>query len=144
MTRLNYSCLSIPIGIVYLWFGALKFFPGLSPAEGLASETIDLLSLHLLSSDYSLFLLAFWECTIGFLLLFKNAFRWALPMAIIHIILTFTPILLLPEKVYNNSPLLLTITGQYIVKNIVILSVLLVIWKEYRSQRRAKLSVPVS
>ena len=27
-------------GIVFLWFGALKFVPGLSPAQDLASRTV--------------------------------------------------------------------------------------------------------
>ena len=34
------SLLRITVGIVYLWFGALKFFQGLSPAEQLAMQTI--------------------------------------------------------------------------------------------------------
>ncbi len=136
MLKIRYSYLSIPIGIVYLWFGALKLFPGLSPAEGLAAETIARLTFHLFSSEFTLAILALWECTIGVLLLFKKASGIAIPMAIIHILLTFTPLLLLPDQVFSKNPLVLTITGQYIVKNIIILHVLLLIWKEYRIQKR--------
>jgi len=136
MVKIRYSYLAFPIGIVYLWFGALKLFPGLSPAEGLAAETIGRLTFHLFSSEFTLALLAIWECTIGLLLLFKKASRIAIPMAIIHILLTFTPLLLLPDQVFSKNPLVLTITGQYIVKNIIILHVLLLIWKDYRTQRR--------
>jgi uncharacterized membrane protein YkgB len=32
--------LRISLGIVFLWFGVLKFFPGTSPAEQLATKTI--------------------------------------------------------------------------------------------------------
>ena len=32
------------VGIVFFWFGVLKFFPALSPAEDLAGRTISALS----------------------------------------------------------------------------------------------------
>ncbi len=39
--------LAISIGLIYVWFGPLKFFPELSPAESLATETIDAMTFHL-------------------------------------------------------------------------------------------------
>jgi hypothetical protein len=36
--------LRVSLGIIFLWFGALKFFPGLSPAQDLAARTIEQLS----------------------------------------------------------------------------------------------------
>ena len=39
--------LAISIGLIYVWFGALKFFQELSPAESLATETIDAMTFHL-------------------------------------------------------------------------------------------------
>jgi len=53
-----FTLLSITIGIVYLWFGALKFFPHLSPAEDLAKNTINLLSFQLIPPNISIVLLA--------------------------------------------------------------------------------------
>lgn len=144
MTKPRYSYLSFPVGILYLWFGALKLFPGLSPAEELAADTIERLTLHLFQSDLPVLMLAFWECTIGLFLLFNRALQFVVPMAILHILLTFTPLLLLPDQVYAKNPLVLTITGQYIVKNIVILHVLFVILKEYRVQRRSKVHSPAN
>ena len=46
------------IGVVYLWFGALKFFPGLSPAQSLAIGTIHELTFHIFSDTIALVLLA--------------------------------------------------------------------------------------
>ncbi len=35
------------LGLVFLWFGFLKFFPGLSPAQDLAARTVDKLTFGL-------------------------------------------------------------------------------------------------
>jgi uncharacterized membrane protein YkgB len=128
------SILSVSIGIVYLWFGTLKFFPGMSPAEALASETIAKLTFHLLEARVSLILLAIWECVIGCLFVLNIYRKIAIPLAFVHILLTFSPMLLLPEKVFNANPLMLTLTGQYIVKNLIIISVLFALWKEQKGK----------
>jgi uncharacterized membrane protein YphA (DoxX/SURF4 family) len=61
--------LRISIGIIYLWFGILKFFPGVSPAESLARDTIHLLTFKLLDDKIALLLLAIWETAAGILLI---------------------------------------------------------------------------
>jgi hypothetical protein len=51
MARHGVPLLRVSLGIVFLWFGALKFFPGLSPASDLAARTIATLSFgHELSA----------------------------------------------------------------------------------------------
>ena len=55
------TALRVSVGIVFLWFGVLKFFPGMSPAQELASRTIALLSLGLVSPSVSVPLLALLE-----------------------------------------------------------------------------------
>ena len=62
------NLLALSIGLTYLWFGLLKFFPGLSPAEDLAQNTIDTLSFGLIPAELSLIFLAIWETAIGLLL----------------------------------------------------------------------------
>jgi uncharacterized membrane protein YkgB len=47
MSKYGLLLLRLSIGIVFFWFGILKFFPGLSPAQDLAIRTIDLLSFGL-------------------------------------------------------------------------------------------------
>jgi hypothetical protein len=59
------TLLRISLGIVFLWFGALKFFPGLSPAQELAGRTIQTLTFGLLAPDTAVLILAVWECLIG-------------------------------------------------------------------------------
>src|SRR5215471_7688363 len=57
--------LRMSVGIVYLWFGVLKFFPNMSPAQDLATKTISVLSGGLVPPSISLPVLAAWECAIG-------------------------------------------------------------------------------
>lgn len=124
--------LSLSIGLVYLWFGALKFFPGMSPAEGLATETISQLTFGLLAPSYEMILLALWETSVGVFLIINILPRITLPLALVHILLTFTPLVFFPEKVFAGSPFYLTLIGQYIAKNIIIAGVLFVLWKQAR------------
>lgn len=120
----------VSVGIVYLWFGALKFFSGVSPAETLAQQTIQNLTFNLIDPSVSIILLVLWETTIGILLLLTIWRRTALLLALLHIILTFTPFLFFPELVFTNIPFGLTLLGQYIIKNVIILGVLLVLLKK--------------
>lgn len=121
------ALLRISIGIIYIWFGMLKYFPGVSPAEDLAKETIQLLTFGLIGPDLSLFLLAVWETVIGVFLiagLFKRISFW---LVLVHMICTFTPLVLLPQLSFTQMPFSLTLVGQYIIKNIVIICALCVV-----------------
>lgn len=135
-TSNSHQFLAFSTGVIYCWFGMLKFFPGLSPAEGLATDTISLLTFHLLPASVSLVLLAFWETGIGFLLVVNRYHRIVIPLAMVHILLTFTPLLFFPEKIFAGGPFYLTLLGQYIAKNFIIVSVLVFLWKEYRVTSR--------
>jgi hypothetical protein len=125
------------IGVVYLWFGALKFIPNLSPAEHLAQDTIHELTFGLLDARISILLLAILETGIGLFLLLNRFRKIILPLAIGHIVLTFTPLFLFPELVFGDVPFSLTILGQYIAKNIIILSVLVFEYVEFRQVVKA-------
>ena len=120
----------VSIGLVYLWFGSLKFFSGVSPAENLAKDTIEHLTGGLILPEISILLLAIWETLIGILLICNFWYRFALNLALIHILFTFSPFLFFPDLLWTDAPFGLTLLGQYIIKNIVFLGVLLVLlWK---------------
>ena len=119
--------LRISIGIIYLWFGMLKFFPGVSPAEDLAKETIHQLTFGLISPFVSIILLAIWETIIGVLLIAGLYTRFTIRFVLVHMICTFAPLIFLPGASFTQAPLALTLVGQYIIKNIVIISALFVI-----------------
>jgi uncharacterized membrane protein YphA (DoxX/SURF4 family) len=121
------TILRISIGTIYVWFGALKFFPGVSPAEELAKETIHQLTFRLITPDLSLLLLALWETGVGILLISGLYTRVVIRIVLVHMICTFTPLFLLPGISFSMAPFALTLVGQYIIKNIVIVSALFVI-----------------
>ncbi|RTE52626.1 doxx family protein [Arenibacter aquaticus] len=132
MVRLaqNGRILSISIGIVYLWFGLLKFFPGLSPADMLAKETISLLTFDLIPQHIGILLLAILEVAIGLCLIFNFQLKKVIIAALIHLVLTFVPVIFFPDTSFSAAPFSLTLVGQYIVKNIVIISALLMIYQQ--------------
>ena len=119
------NIMAICIGIVYLWFGVLKFYPNLSPAEAIAKDTITILSIGIIPSNISIIMLAIWETAIGILLITNNYQRLAIILALVHITLTFTPLLVFPELIFSDAPFSFTLLGQYIAKNIIIISALI-------------------
>ena len=57
--------LRVSLGAIFLLFGVLKFVPGLSPAQDLATRTTDVLSFGLVPAGLSIVVIAALECTIG-------------------------------------------------------------------------------
>lgn len=123
------SVLRITVGIVYLWFGALKFFQGVSPAEQLAAETIHRLTFGLINDHTNLMMLATWECLIGVMLIVGKFIKPVLAFMLLHMICTFAPFVFFPSETFRYMPYGLTLTGQYIIKNIVFIAVAIVLWK---------------
>lgn len=111
------TLLRIALGVNFLWFGMLKFFSGISPAESLATMTIDVLTFGLVPSGIEI--LALWEVTIGIGFLSGKYLTYVLRIFMVHMVLTFTPLVFFPELCFTNAPFALTLTGQYIIKNLV-------------------------
>lgn len=118
------------IGINYFWFGMLKFFNGMSPAENLAKDTIRILTFGLIPDDINLLLLAIWEVGIGLIFFSGRLTRLGANAAVLHMIFTFLPLFFFPEVSFSHAPYGFTIVGQYIVKNLVFLAALVIILKE--------------
>lgn len=120
------------IGINFFWFGMLKFFNGLSPAENLAKDTIRVLTFGVIPDMVNLLLLAIWEVGIGLIFLSGRLTKLGAQAAVLHMIFTFMPLFFFPEVSFTqeHAPYGFTIVGQYIVKNLVFLAALVVILKE--------------
>ncbi len=118
--------LRISIGVIFVWFGVLKFWPGLSPADQLATETIDKLSFGLISQDVARILLAILETAIGIGLLTGKFMRLTLLMLVFQMIGAATPLFLFQELTWAR-PFVPTLEGQYILKNLVVVSAALTI-----------------
>ncbi|MDG5799443.1 hypothetical protein QA597_03610 [Marinilabiliaceae bacterium ANBcel2] len=122
MNQQGVNLLRISIGVVYLWFGAIKLIPGASPAIDLVIDTIYLLTFGLIGTEFMIYGLAIWEVIIGLGLLFKKYLSLILTMLFLQMAGTFTTIFLLPDAVFTTFPYGLTMEGQYVFKNIVIIS----------------------
>lgn len=114
--------LRLSLGLVFLWFGALKFLPGSSPAESLATRTISALSGGEVPASVSLPVLAAWECLIGLGLLSGKFLRVTLALLFVQMLGTLTPLALFPHEVFVRIPFMPTLEGQYIIKNLVLIS----------------------
>lgn len=110
------------LGVNFLWFGMLKFFPGVSPAETLATMTINVLTFGLIAPTVSMKLLALWEVLVGLGFLSGRFIPFFVRIFMIHMVLTFTPLFLFPELCFTHPPFALTIVGQYIIKNLVFIA----------------------
>lgn len=114
--------LRLSLALVFLWFGALKFFPQGSPAEDLATRTISALTGGVVTPGVSLPVLAAWECLIGLGLLTGRFLRATLFLLFLQMLGTLTPLVLFPHDVFARFPYMPTLEGQYIIKNLVLIS----------------------
>ena len=135
MARHGIVLLRVSLGVVFLWFGVLKFFPGLSPAQDLASRTIAALTFGVVQANVSVPLLATWECAIGLGLIAGVWMRAVLLLLFLQMIGTLTPVFLFPGEVFVRIPYAPTLEGQYIIKNLVLISGALVIGATVRGGR---------
>lgn len=127
MARHGITLLRISLGIVFFWFGVLKFFPGLSPAQDLAARTIEAISFGLVKPNLSLPVLAAWECAIGLGLITGRFMRATIALLLLQMVGTIMPLALFPKETWQVFPISPTLEGQYIIKNLVLVSGALVV-----------------
>ncbi|MBK7500396.1 MAG: DoxX family membrane protein [Ignavibacteriales bacterium] len=114
--------LRISLGIIFFWFGLLKFFHGVSSAETIATKTISVLTFGLIEPSVSLIILAVWETMIGLGLLFNKFLREILLLLFLQMIGTITPLFFFPAETFKIFPFVPTLEGQYIIKNLILIS----------------------
>jgi uncharacterized membrane protein YphA (DoxX/SURF4 family) len=124
--------LRVSLGVVFLWFGALKFFPGLSPAQDLVARTITGLTFGTVPPRVALPVLAAWECAIGVGLLSGLLLRATLLLLFAQMLGTVTPLFLFPSETFTVFPFAPTLEGQYIIKNLVLVTAAIVIGSTVR------------
>ncbi|MBC8100202.1 MAG: DoxX family protein [Armatimonadetes bacterium] len=135
MAHNGITVLRISLGIIFLWFGALKFFPNLSAAEEIATRTISTLTFGIVTPAVSLPVLAAWEVLIGLGLLSGRFTRITLALLWLQMLGTVTPLVLFPTETWTVFPIAPTLEGQYIIKNLVLVSAGLVIGATARGGR---------
>lgn len=135
MARYGLLLLRLSLGLVFFWFGALKFFSGVSPAEELATRTIEQLTFGLIQPEVSIYILAVWEVLIGLGLLIGKFMRVTLLLLFVQMLGTITPLFLFPAETFVVFPIVPTLEGQYIIKNAVLISAGIVLGATVRGGR---------
>ncbi len=124
----------IPLFIIFFWFGFLKIIH-LSPAQQLVKDTV--FWMPLLDASTWTVIIGFWEVLISVFFLYKKTTFIAMILLFMQMTGTFLPLVILPEVTFQNSnPLLPTLEGQYIIKNIIIITAALIIG---RTQLKVKI-----
>lgn len=121
MNRYGHFALRMSLGVIYIWFGVLKPL-GLSPAADLVAATTSWLP-----RSFTIPFIGWWEVLIGVCLLVRPLLRLAIALLFLQMLGTFAPLVLLPEVTFTTPPFGLTMEGQYIIKNLLIISAALVI-----------------
>jgi uncharacterized membrane protein YkgB len=130
MARYGVVITRVGLGIVFFWFGILKLFPGLSPAEELVRNTI-----YFVDPDLFIPVLAIWEALIGLGLITGKFMRATLLLLFLQMPGTALPLVLLPDVVWTAFPFGLTLEGQYIIKNLVLIGAALMLGGTVRGGR---------
>lgn len=125
--------LRLSLAVIFLWFGLLKPL-GLSPAEPLVRATTAWMPL--LSPAEWVVLVGWWEVAIGVTFFFRRTVRVAVALLALQMVGTFMPLFLLPDVTFQagHVPYAPSLEGQYIVKNLLIISAALVVGGTVRSE----------
>lgn len=126
MDRWGILSLRVSLAVIFIWFGLLKPL-GVSPAEPLVLSTVGWLPV--LEARGWLALIGWWEVLIGIFFLFPATIRIAIALLLLQMGGTFMPLVLLPDVTFQTGgiPWRPTMEGQYIIKNLLILSAALVV-----------------
>jgi len=135
MARHGIRLLRISLGIVFFWFGVLKFFPGVSPAQDLATRTIGVLTFGAVPPGAAITALAAWESAIGLALIFGILLRTTLLLLFLQMLGTIMPLFFFPAETFARIPYAPTLEGQYIIKNVVLISAAIVVGATVRGGR---------
>lgn len=129
MDRNGIRLLRWSVAIVFIWFGGLKTV-GMSPAQELVARTV-----YWVSPEVFIPILGWWEVLIGLGLLFRPLARFAIALLFLQMPGTFLPLVLLPDICFTSVPFGLTIEGQYIIKNLVLISSAIVVGGTVRQDK---------
>ncbi|MBA3239480.1 MAG: hypothetical protein H0T62_14215 [Parachlamydiaceae bacterium] len=114
--------LRVGLGVVFLWFGLLKIF-NVSPVVHVIEQTFTF------TKDYPgvIIFLGIWEVLVGLGLLFKIYLKITLIFLWLQIGGILMSVFLNPPLFFTGNPFFLTLEGEFVVKNLVILAASIVI-----------------
>ncbi|MEU7524184.1 DoxX family membrane protein [Saccharothrix sp. NPDC042600] len=130
MTTRAVTLLRGSLGLVFVWFGALKV-ADVTPVADLVARTVPWLDRHLL-----LVSLGAAEVVLGVALWLGRRLRWVAALALAHLLGTFLVLVVQPQAAFQaGNPLLLTTEGEFVVKNLVLITACLVLMSAGQPQQ---------
>jgi uncharacterized membrane protein YphA (DoxX/SURF4 family) len=119
LTRWSVPALRVALGLVFLGFGVLKFFPGASPAESIAARTVETLTFGLVGGTAAVIFTAVLETFIGLTLLTGRLLRAGLVALAVAMAGILSPIVLFAGELFGHG---MTLLGQYVLKDLVLVA----------------------
>jgi putative oxidoreductase len=133
LRRVAVPILRVSLGVVFVWFGLLKIFE-VSPVSELVARTV-----YWVDPDIIVPVLGAFEVTVGVLLLLGRALRLTLFLFLLQMLGTFLTFIVLPDVTFRDgNPLLLTVEGEFVVKNLVLIAAALVVGTTVRRDKAAR------
>lgn len=126
------AALRVSVGVIFLGFGILKFFPGVSPAENLVESTIAAVSFGLVPDLVGLLLTAVLECFIGVSLIVGRGLRLTVYLLALEMLAILSPLVLLSDRLFSGPYYAPSLEGQYVIKDIVLVTAAMVIATQFR------------
>jgi len=129
LRRWSIPILRVSLGVVFLWFGALKIFD-ITPVADLVADTV-----YWVDPDWLVPALGVAEVIVGIGLLTKVALRAVLALFALQMAGTFLVLVILPEVAFQDGNIFkLTVEGEFVVKNLVLLSAGMVVGTQVRTR----------
>ncbi|MBU1227514.1 MAG: DUF417 family protein [Actinobacteria bacterium] len=130
LQRWSITVLRVAVAIVFIWFGALKVF-NVTPVTELVANTV-----YWVDPDWFVPLLGLFEIAVGVGLLVRRALRAVLGLFALQMVGTFLVLVVQPEVAFQSgNPLLLTVEGEFVVKNLVLLAAGMVVGATVRRRQ---------
>ena len=124
------TLLRYALAVVFIWFGALKVI-GRSPVYELVADTVPFLP-----GDFVVPAFGVLEVVIGVGLLLGIGLRVVLLFLVLQMLGTFLVWVTQPgESFQDDNPLLLTTTGEFVLKNLVLIAAAMVVGGKLREGR---------
>ncbi|MEX0864605.1 MAG: DoxX family membrane protein [Acidimicrobiia bacterium] len=128
--RWGVPALRVSLAVVFIWFGALKVL-GVSPVVDLVASTV-----YWVDPDWFVPALGGVELLVGVGLMVNLGLRLVLAVLSVQLIGTFLVFLLHPEVAFQDgNPLKLTVEGEFVVKNLVLLAAAMVVGSQLQVRR---------
>lgn len=126
-TKYGKDILRICLGVVFIWFGILKL-TGQSPVEYLIRD-----SFSFVPSAPFILILGIWELIIGIGLILKFRIKFILVIFWLQMFGTLTTLVLNPSLFFKGNLMLLTTEGEFVIKNLVLISAGFVLWNDKKA-----------